>query len=63
MVEFLRKFKNHGIKIARVNAILITQFIDLQLFSYFNFVWCWGALGCAVLNRQCSVHLLRSMAY
>ena len=33
MVEFLRKFENRGIKIARVNSILITKSIDLQLFT------------------------------
>ena len=30
MVEFLRKFKNRGIKISRVNSILITKSINLQ---------------------------------
>ena len=29
MVEFLRKFENHGIKIARVNSIRITKSINL----------------------------------
>ena len=33
MIEFLRQFKNYGIKIARVNPILITKSINLQLFS------------------------------
>ena len=33
MVEFLRKFEKHGIKIARVNSILITKYIYLQLFT------------------------------
>ena len=32
MIEFLRKFKNCGIKIALVNSILITKSISLQLF-------------------------------
>ena len=32
-VEFLRKFENRGIKIARVNSILITKFVDFQLFT------------------------------
>ena len=31
MIEFLRKFENRGIKIARVNAILITKSINLLL--------------------------------
>ena len=30
MVEFLRKFENCGIKIARVNYILKTKYIKLQ---------------------------------
>ena len=33
MIEFLRKYENRSIKIARVNSILITKFINLQLFS------------------------------
>ena len=33
MVEFLRKFENHGIKIAWVNTILITKSNNLQLFT------------------------------
>ena len=33
MAEFLIKFENRGIKIARVNSILITKFINLQLFT------------------------------
>ena len=32
--EFLRKFENHGIKIACVNFILITEPINLQLFTF-----------------------------
>ena len=32
MVEFLRKFENYGIKIARVNSILITKSINLLKF-------------------------------
>ena len=34
MVEFLRKFKNRGIKITRVNSILITKSSNLQLFTF-----------------------------
>ena len=34
MVEFLRKFDNRGIKSARVNSILITKYINLQLFTF-----------------------------
>ena len=33
MVEFLRKFENRGIKIARVNSIIITNFINLELIT------------------------------
>ena len=33
MIEFLRKFENRGIKIARVYSILITKFIHLQFFT------------------------------
>ena len=33
MVEFLQKFQNRGIKIARVNSILITKSINLQKFT------------------------------
>ena len=32
MAEFLRKFKNRGIKITWINSILITKSINLQLF-------------------------------
>ena len=33
MVEFLRKFENRGIRTAWVNSILITKYINLQLFT------------------------------
>ena len=33
MIEFLRTFENRAIKIARVNSILITKYINLQLFT------------------------------
>ena len=33
MIKFLRKFENLGIEIARVNSILITKSINLQLFT------------------------------
>ena len=35
--EFFRKFENPGIKIARVNSILKTKSIDLQLFAFILF--------------------------
>ena len=46
MVEFLRKFENRGIKIARVNSILITKSINLQLCTLnldggVGPLWCW----------------------
>ena len=34
MIKFLRKFDNCGIKIARVNLILITNPINLQLSTF-----------------------------
>ena len=33
MIEFLGKFENCGVKTARVNSILITKSINLQLFT------------------------------
>ena len=33
MIEFLRKFENRSIKIARMNSIHITKSINLQLFN------------------------------
>ena len=40
MVEFLRKFENRDIKIARVNSILTTKSINLQLFTLILYgVW------------------------
>ena len=46
MVKFLRKFENRGIKIGRVNSILITNSINLQLFTLILYgvggpSWCW----------------------
>ena len=34
MIEFLRKFEDCSIKIARVNSILITKSINLPLFTW-----------------------------
>ena len=45
MVEFLRKFENCGIKIAKVNIILVITSINLQLFTLILFgvgQGCWG---------------------
>ena len=33
MIEVLKKIENRGIKIARVNSIVITKSINLQLFA------------------------------
>ena len=42
-VEFLRKFENRSINIARVNSILITKFTNLQLFTCILY-GLWGLL-------------------
>ena len=46
MVEFLIKFENRGIKIGRVNSILITESLNLQLYTLILYgvwgpLWCW----------------------
>ena len=46
MVEVLKKFENRGIKIERVNSIIIIKFINLQLFTLILYgvvgpLWCW----------------------
>ena len=41
-IEFLRKFENRGIKMARVNSNFITKSLNLQLFSF-----------CMVLGVRC----------
>ena len=43
MVKFLRNFENRGIKIARVNSILITKIYQFTVI-YLNFVRCWGSV-------------------
>ena len=40
MVEFLKKFENRGIKIARVNSIPITKSNNLPLFTLI--LQCWA---------------------
>ena len=57
MVEFLRKFENRGIKIARVNSILNTKSIDLQLFPLILFsvggpLWSKMILCAQSINRE-----------
>ena len=46
MVQFHRKFENCGVKIVRVNSILITKSVYSQLFTLILFgvggsLWCW----------------------
>ena len=55
MVEFLRKFESHGIRIAWVSSILITRSI--------NFLHFYTVLGSAVIKGDfsCIVHLLTSL--
>ena len=43
MVEFFRKFENRGIKITRVNSILIAKSLNLQLFTLILY-GVWGPL-------------------
>ena len=44
MIESFKKIKNRGIKIARVNSILISKSINLQLFTLI-----WTVLGSVVI--------------
>ena len=55
MVEFLRKFENRGIKIARVNLIHITKSFNLQLFALI-FVRCWGPLWSMAIFSDQSIY-------
>ena len=55
MVKFLRKFENRGIKIARVNSILITKSIYLQLFT-FTLHGVWGPLRSKAIFRAQSIY-------
>ena len=43
IIEFLRKFEYRGIKIARVNSILITKSIDFTVIIFY-FVRCYGSV-------------------
>ena len=61
MIEFLRKFENRDIKISRVNSILITKSVTLQLFTLI-FYGVWVRFD----RRRFSVHSLfieKSMYY
>ena len=55
MIEFLRKFENSGIKIARVNSIRITKSIDLQLFTLIFYV-VGGPLWSKAIFRALSIY-------
>ena len=57
MVGFLNKFENPGIKIARVNSILMTKPINLLSFC--------TVLGSVVTEGDfpCIVHLKRSLLF
>ena len=59
MIEFLRKFQDHGIKIAWVNLILITKSTNLQLFTLILYgvrglLWCIFKLTASAqsINRE-----------
>ena len=61
MIEFLRKFENRGIKIARVNSIHITKSFNLQLFTLIVY-----GVRVRCDRRRFSVHgpfIEKSMAY
>ena len=48
MIEFLRKFENHGFKIDRFNYILIAKSINFEL--------CCGPLWSKVIFRALSIY-------
>ena len=52
MVEILRKFENHGIKIARVTSILITK---PEIYSYL-------LSFCTILGVRCDVDIFKLAA-
>ena len=54
MIEFLWNFDNRGLKIGRVNSILITKSIYLVI--YFNSIRCWGPLGSSAIIRAQSIN-------
>ena len=53
MVEFLRKFENHAIKIRRDNSILITKICQF-IVIYFNF--------CTAIGVRCDVDIFKLTA-
>ena len=55
MVEFLRKFENRGTIISRVNSIIMTKSINLQLYTL-NFVRCSGPLESMAFFRAQSIY-------
>ena len=58
MIEFLRKFENRGIKIARVNSIPITNIsVNLHFFTLILY-----GVGVRVIEGiPCIVHLYREV--
>ena len=58
MIEFLRKFENCGINIARVNSILITKYINSKLFTLilFGFWVRWAIFSAQSIYREVYVH-------
>ena len=58
MIEFIRKFENRGIKIARVDSILIGKSINSQFYCLILY-----GLGSFVKEGDfpCIVHLQRSL--
>ena len=57
MIEFLRKFENRGIKIARVNSIRITISINLRLFTFILYgvggpLWSKASFRAQSINRE-----------
>ena len=60
MVEFFSKFENRGIKMARVNTILISKYINFQLFTLilYGFGVCCDRMRFSVLSAftEKSIH-------
>ena len=44
IVKFLRKFENRGMKIARINSILFTKYINLELLILLTFCTLLGSV-------------------
>ena len=68
MIEFLRKFENRGIKIARVLLILIAESVNLQLFTLILYgVWVrcdrrrFSVLNPFIEKSMCQLNILGHM--